>query len=119
MAVHPLAGAQSLTLLLAVFFLAVGLFRTMGAIILRPPSWGWLLVSGIVPFLLGIIVWGQWTESALWVIGTLVAIDMIFNGVWLVMLALNARGLSPQGTQERTIGQPSATFEKQPTRRSG
>ena len=56
MTVHPLAGAQSLTLLLAAFFLAVGSFRTMGAVILRPPSWGWLLLSGIVTFLLGILV---------------------------------------------------------------
>lgn len=120
MAVHPLAGAQSLTLLLAAFFLAVGVFRTMGAIILQPPSWGWLLASGIVTFLLGIIVWVQWPESALWVIGTLVAIDMIFNGVWLVMLALNVRGLSPREIQERaTAAQPSAIFEQEPTRRSG
>jgi uncharacterized membrane protein HdeD (DUF308 family) len=119
MAVHPLAGAQSLTLLLAAFFLAVGLFRVMGATILRPPSWGWLLVSGIVTFLFGILVWVRWPESALWVIGTLVAIDMIFNGVWLVMLVLSARRLSPREIQERTAGQSSAIFEQQPTRQSG
>ncbi len=117
MAVHPLAGAQSLTLLLAAFFLVMGLFRTMGAVILQPPSWGWLLVSGIVTLLLGIFVWIQWPESALWVIGTLVAIDMIFNGVWLVMLALNVRGLSPLEIQARaTAAHPSALFEKQPVR---
>ncbi|HJT22648.1 MAG TPA: HdeD family acid-resistance protein [Nitrospira sp.] len=120
MAVHPLAGAQSLTLLLAALFLAVGSFRTMGAVILRPPSWGWLLASGMVTFLLGILVWVQWPESALWLIGTLVAIDMIFNGVWLVTLALNARGLSPQEIQERSeLAQPGAIFEQQPTRRAG
>ena len=120
MAVHPLAGAQSLTLLLAAFFLAVGLFRTMGAMMLRPPSWGWLLLSGIVTFLLGILVWVQWPESALWLIGTLVAIDMAFNGVWLVMLALNVRELSSQEIQERlAAAHASALFEQQSTRRSG
>src|SRR5574340_170207 len=119
MAVHPLAGAQSLTLLLVAFFLVMGMSRTMGALMLRPPSWGWLLLSGIVTFLLGIVVWVQWPESALWVIGTLVAIDMIFNGVWLVMLALSARGLSPREIQERTAGQSSAIVEQQPTRQSG
>lgn len=119
MAVHPLAGAQSLTLLLAALFLAVGLFRAMGAVTLRPPSWGWLLMSGIVTFLLGILVWAQWPESALWLIGTLVAIDMIFNGIWLVMLALSARGLSSREIQERTAGQSSAIVEQQPTRQSG
>ncbi len=119
MAVHPLAGAQSLTLLLASFFLVVGVFRTMGAVMLRPPSWGWLLASGIVTLLFGILVWAQWPESALWLIGTLVAIDMIFNGVWLVMLALNVRGLSPREIQERMAAQSNAFFEQQPTRQSG
>ncbi|WHZ27916.1 MAG: hypothetical protein OJF51_002713 [Nitrospira sp.] len=120
MEVHPLAGAQSLTLLLAAFFLVVGVFRTMGAMILRPPSWGWLLVSGIVTFLLGILVWAQWPESALWLIGTLVAIDMIFNGAWLAMLALNVHRMTPQEIQERaTAALPRALFEQQPTRQSG
>lgn len=119
MAVHPLAGAQSLTLLLASFFVAVGVFRAMVALLLRPPSWEWLLVSGMVTFLLGMIVWGQWPESALGVIGTLVAIDMIFNGVWLVMLAVSARGLSLREIQERAAGQSSALFEQRPARRSG
>jgi hypothetical protein len=64
-------------------------------------------------------VWAQWPESALWVIATFVAIDMIFNGVWLVMLALSARGLSSREIQERTAGQSSGIFEPQPTRQSG
>ena len=120
MAVHPLAGAQSLTLLLAAFFLVVGVFRTMGAMILRPPSWGWLLVSGIITFLLGILVWIQWPESALWLIGTPVAIDMIFNGAWLAMLAVNIRRMTPQEIQARaTDALPRALFEQQPTQQSG
>jgi len=110
MAVHPLAGAQSLTLLLASFFLVVGLFRVLAAVTIRPPSWGWLVVSGAVTFLLGLLVWIQWPESGLWVIGTLVAIDMIFNGIWLGILALSVRGLSPQERQGQTAGQSSPTF---------
>ncbi|MBS0171944.1 MAG: HdeD family acid-resistance protein [Nitrospira sp.] len=119
MAVHPLAGAQSLTLLLAAVFLAMGLFRVMGAVILQPPSWGWLLVSGMITLLLGMLVWIQWPGSALWLIGTFVAIDMIFNGIWLVVLALSACGLSPRETQERMAAQLSGLVEQQPTQRSG
>jgi hypothetical protein len=76
-------------------------------------------VSGIVTFLLGILVWIQWPESALWLIGTLVGIDMIFNGIWLVMLASSARDLSLLEIQGRTTGQPSGILEQQPTRQSG
>ncbi|HWF61253.1 MAG TPA: hypothetical protein VN666_13215 [Nitrospira sp.] len=92
----------------------------MGAMILRPPSWGWLLVSGIITFLLGILVWIQWPESALWLIGTPVAIDMIFNGAWLAMLAVNIRRMTPQEIQARaTDALPRALFEQQPTQQSG
>ncbi len=115
MAVHPLTDAQSLTLLLATLFLVVGVFRTIGAVMLRPPSWEWLLASGIVTFLFGIFVWIQWPGSALWVIGTLVSIDMIFNGVWLVMLVLNIRGLSFREIRDRATSQPSVPLEHQPT----
>lgn len=115
MAVHPLAGAQSLTLLLASFFLVVGVFRTMGALMLQPPSWGWLLMSGIVTFLLGVLVWAEWPASGLWLIGTLVAIDMIFNGAWLSMLAVNVRKMTPREIEERaTEALPSGLFEPQP-----
>jgi len=59
-------------------------------------------------------------SQALWLIGTLVAIDMIFNGAWPARLALNVRGLSPQEIQERaTAALPRALFEQQPTRQSG
>jgi uncharacterized membrane protein HdeD (DUF308 family) len=93
MATRPLAGALSLTLLLAVLFLAIGAFRIAATAILRPPRWGWLLLSGIITFLLGVLVAAALPESGLWVIGTFVGIDMIFNGVWLIMLAFGTRTL--------------------------
>jgi hypothetical protein len=74
-----------------------------------------LLVSGGVTLLLGILIWAEWPVSGLWVIGTFVAIDMFFSGVWLIMLALNVRGLPSTGTHQRPIVQPTATFEGQPS----
>ncbi len=95
MVFNPGAGALSLTLLMAAFFLVGGLFRMVGAAMLRPPSWGWLIVSGAVTLLLGILIWAEWPASAFWVIGLFVGIDMIFSGSWLVMLALGIRKLPP------------------------
>jgi hypothetical protein len=43
-----------------------------------------------------------------------VAIDMIFGGSWLIMLALNARRASRSGTQGRPTVQLSATLQAQP-----
>jgi uncharacterized membrane protein HdeD (DUF308 family) len=89
---HPTAGALTLTLLLAAFFLVGGLFRIVAALSLRFPSWGWGLMGGIVSVLLGVLLLMGWPGSALWFIGMCIGIDMIFHGWGWVMLALAIRG---------------------------
>jgi uncharacterized membrane protein HdeD (DUF308 family) len=107
MVLNPGVGAVSLTLLIAAFFLVGGIFRIIAAAAFRPPSWGWLVTSGLVTLLLGILIWAQWPVSGLWVIGLFVGLDMIFSGMWLTMLALAARRLPASGTQEG-LAAPSA-----------
>ncbi|MBX6312528.1 MAG: HdeD family acid-resistance protein [Isosphaeraceae bacterium] len=88
---HPAAGALVLTLLLAAYFLVGGIFRIVAALMTRYHNWGWLLLSGVITLLLGLMIWWQWPLSGLWVIGLFVGIDMIFNGWSWVALALAAR----------------------------
>ncbi len=88
---HPLAGAVVLTLLMAMFFMIGGLFRIIATFVMRLPHRGWLLLSGIITLLLGLLIWNQLPGAAVWVIGTFVGIDMIFSGWSWVMLALAAR----------------------------
>jgi uncharacterized membrane protein HdeD (DUF308 family) len=88
---HPQGGALALTLLLAAFFLVGGLFRSIAAVSLRFPNWGWALMGGIVSLFLGILLWMEWPESGLWFIGMCVGIDMVFHGWAWVMLALAVR----------------------------
>lgn len=109
MVFNPGAGALSLTLLMAAFFLVGGTFRILGAAMLRPPSWGWLIVSGSITLLLGVLIWAEWPASAFWVIGLFVGIDMIFSGSWLVMLALGVRKLPPLTHREKRT--PSAAAQ--------
>ena len=115
MVTHPEAGAISLTLLMGAFFLVSGLFRIFAGTMLHLPGRAWLLLSGVVTLLLGMLIWAEWPASGLWVIGMFVAIDMIFSGTWLIMLALNARTLPSPGTQGRPTVQPRASFESQPS----
>jgi uncharacterized membrane protein HdeD (DUF308 family) len=84
----PARGAIVLTMLLATYFVIAGAFRIVGALALHLPHRGWLLASGIINLALGIIVWGGWPVSALWVLGTLIGINMIFSGWARIMLAL-------------------------------
>lgn len=94
LATRPAAGALSLTLLMAAFFMVSGLFRILAALAVRFPGWGWALFGGAVTLVLGVMVWSEWPVSGLWVIGTFVGIDMIFDGWALVSLGTAARSLT-------------------------
>jgi len=72
-------------LLLGAFFVVGGVFRIIGASILRFRNWGWVVFNGGVTLLLGVIVLASWPISGLWVIGLLVGVEMVING-WSWML---------------------------------
>ena len=85
---HPGVAAASLALLLTVSFLVGGLFRIVAAFALRFHGWGWTLLSGVITFLLGAMIWQQWPFDSLWIIGLFVGIDLIFAGWAWVTLAM-------------------------------
>ena len=90
--VNPVGGALALTIVLAVFLIVEGIFKIMMALRVRDHrGWGWLLASGILSVILGLLIWAEWPASGLWVIGLLVGIQLLFTGWSLVMLALAAR----------------------------
>ena len=84
---YPDIGAQSLTLIVASFFVVTGLFRAVGAAVLKFPYWGWSTFSGIITFALGVILLAQLPASSTWFIGFAVGVDMIFDGASLLALA--------------------------------
>jgi uncharacterized membrane protein HdeD (DUF308 family) len=88
----PLQGALTLTLLLAVLFMLAGAFKIALALHLKPiPSWGWLMFSGAISALLGIIIWMGLPGTAKWAIGLLVGIELLFSGWAMTMFALSMR----------------------------
>jgi uncharacterized membrane protein HdeD (DUF308 family) len=90
---NPAVGAITLTLLLAVFYTVSGLFKIVAAVTHRYAQWGWLLFSGIVSLVLGLMIWAQWPVSGLWIIGLFIGIDMIILGWIWVTLALTSKTL--------------------------
>lgn len=91
--VNPTASAISLTLLLAAFYLAGGIFRIVGSVMMRFEQWGWALFSGIVKFALGLLILLGWPETGLWVFGLFIGIDLIVYGWFWVILALTIRNI--------------------------
>ena len=88
----PLMASAVLTLVIAAALLAIGVVRVVVAIQHREmANWGWVLFGGIVAIVLGLIIAAHWPVSGLWVIGTFVAIEMLFNGWSLILVALAAK----------------------------
>ncbi len=90
---HPGRSVVGLTLVIAAVLFVEGVCRIVVALMERFHGWGWVLLNGVISLALGIMIWRQWPESALWVIGLFVGIDLLFNGWSLIMLALALRGL--------------------------
>jgi uncharacterized membrane protein HdeD (DUF308 family) len=92
--VYPVEGVLSLTLLLTIFFAIEGIMKIVLSFNLRPfKRWGWLFVSGLISLAMAFIIWSGWPGTALWVIGLLVGINMIFLGFSQLFIGLNAKTL--------------------------
>ncbi len=91
---QPIAGALSLTVVLIAFFLIEGVASIMFAIDHRRElsgQWGWMLVSGIVDLVLSAMLLAGLPSTAVWALGLLVGINMVFGGMALIAMALHAR----------------------------
>jgi uncharacterized membrane protein HdeD (DUF308 family) len=58
-------------------------------------NWGWVLTNGILMIILGILIWSQWPLSAVWALGLLVGIGLLFSGIATVVFAMAARSSLP------------------------
>jgi uncharacterized membrane protein HdeD (DUF308 family) len=90
--VAPLDGTFTLTVVLSMWFLAVGVTRIAAGIAdHNVPGAGMLVLDGVLSLMLGLLIALQLPDSATWAIGLLVGIDLLFTGVLLLSLARTAR----------------------------
>jgi len=89
---YPLGGALTLAIWIAVLLIVSGGLRAIFAMTTRPvPGWGWLFASGVAGTVLGVMLLVGWPATALWGIGVLLGINLIFNGTMICSLALFSR----------------------------
>jgi uncharacterized membrane protein HdeD (DUF308 family) len=84
---HPTAGAEGVTMVLAVLFIVGGLFRTAGATVIKFPWWGWTVVSGLVSIGLGIFLLVNWPVTSTFFVGVVIGVDLLFDGAALIAFA--------------------------------
>jgi uncharacterized membrane protein HdeD (DUF308 family) len=90
---QPFVTVLIMTVFVAVAFMVIGAFRVLAALLIRFPQWGWALLNGLVTFLAGFVIYRRLPWCALWVIGLLVGLELLFNGWTWIMLALEIKAL--------------------------
>lgn len=79
-------------LVLGITIFVQGIIQVAIAFQLRRLSsnWGWMLTSGIIGIIFGIVVWSNLPSSAIRLIGTLIGINLLLDGVWMLTLHSSA-----------------------------
>jgi uncharacterized membrane protein HdeD (DUF308 family) len=77
-------GMLTITVLLILFLMIEGISKVVFALTIRPlTNWVWVLASGILGIVLSVMLWSNMPEPALWLIGLLVGIHLVGEGLAL------------------------------------
>ena len=84
--VHPEMGLQTLTTLMAIFFIIDGITSVFYSLSLMSVGGRFnLFIGGILTGLLGILILLKWPESSKYFLGIYVGVKLIFDGVALAL----------------------------------
>lgn len=89
---NPVLGAAVFTLLLAASLIASGLVMIVASFTSSAGQgrW-WILLSGVVTAIAGLILAAGWPLSGVWALGMILAIDLTFQGWALIAFGLALR----------------------------
>lgn len=81
-------GAKlTLTLVFGWVILMQGIFEVIAAFKVRPdPNWSWMLTSGIIALIFGILILYRWPLNAIWLLGFFTGVSFLFTGAWMIMI---------------------------------
>jgi uncharacterized membrane protein HdeD (DUF308 family) len=96
---NPLLAAALLTLMLGVALVASGIMRIVLAFSMKEGMpWMWVVLSGVITLLLGVIILAKWPVASLYILGLFLGIDLVFAGVGWIFVGL---GLKSRAVQAR------------------
>lgn len=90
---NPVEAVLTLTWLFGFMLLFEGIVTIISAFVNKTgSSLSWLLaLDGVITLVLGILVLGQWPESAIWLIGLYIGISILMSGLSLLVVAWSTR----------------------------
>jgi uncharacterized membrane protein HdeD (DUF308 family) len=89
MLLKPVISAETITYVMAMFFLIGGLYTVVSSLVTHLPGWGWEALSGSIASLLGFFLLAQWPISGLYAIGVFVGVYLISYGCTWIALAVD------------------------------
>lgn len=88
----PGITALTLSLILAISILVQSVIQVIDAFQIKPAQgWGWTLFSGITGIILGILIFSQGPASAVWLLGLWFGLNLLFDGIGVLMLSSAVR----------------------------
>ena len=109
MAGNATVAAATLTIALTAYLLVAGIADILFALQLKPfDGWKFVLASGVLSLVLGVLIWSQFPLSGPFAIGIILGIKLLASGLLLVYLGNVARSLasgrwSAAGSERRDI----------------
>jgi uncharacterized membrane protein HdeD (DUF308 family) len=89
---NPFLTAVWLTLFLGAALVASGILRIFLGFNMKAGSpWIWIVVSGLITLLLGVIILVHWPFSAVYTLGIFLGVDLVFAGAGWIGLGLGLR----------------------------
>jgi uncharacterized membrane protein HdeD (DUF308 family) len=89
---NPLLAAAILTLFLGIALIASGIMRIILAFSMQAAMpWIWVLVSGIITLLLGLVIVAHWPVSSLYILGLFLGIDLVLAGASWIGIGLGLK----------------------------
>lgn len=85
--INPESTAIAFASIFSLFLVAAGVFR-LAVGVLSGPTHPWLILRGALNLMLAYVIWHDWPVAGLSIIGLLIGLELLGNGVALAMLAI-------------------------------
>ena len=96
--IHPAIILGVLGLLIAIYFLISGFSSMVLSFELQSSAKIFSLLNGLLSFVLGVVVLTNWPFASAWIIGLIIGVTFIFDGIALLSIANQVKK-----TQEKLI----------------
>jgi uncharacterized membrane protein HdeD (DUF308 family) len=98
LAFFPLTGILTLTIIIAALSIAEGIMKLIMGFRVRPHEGsGWVIFSGLVAIVAGFLIALNLPASAVWALGLLAGINLLFSGWSFIYLALSGKRANDEG----------------------